>query len=153
MSSLTAGLNTTSETKVNAMCDLEEVSGYVARIHAEHLKLQSVVQCIQQNWQELGRSVIRALLELRKTLSLHFNLEDFACFEEAVGRCPKLGPEVDRIEREHSVLLAELEGIIRQWRSGNDVQADFRVFADNLRAHECAENRILQIAFGIEIER
>jgi hypothetical protein len=121
-------------------------------MQAEHQKLHAVMQCIQQNWHELGLNVIDALLELRHALSLHFNQEDFACFEEAICRSPKLGPEVDRLEREHPQLLAELEGIIRQWRSGMDVQADFNKFAGHLRAHERAENDILQTAFGVELE-
>jgi len=134
------------------MCDVEELLTYVAQLQAEHQKLQAVVKCIQVSWQELGQSVIHALLELRKTLSMHFNQEDFTCFEEAACRFPKLGPEVNRLEREHVELLAELESIIRQWRIGMDVQPAFDAFVAHLQAHEYNENCVLQKAFGIELE-
>jgi len=127
------------------MCD-------VSQFQAEHHRLQAEVHCIQTNSHELGLSVIHALAELRKKLRAHFAQEDFLCSEEAVSCHPALGPEADRVEREHVALLAELDSIIRHCRAGEDVRSEFNAFADHLRARECAENRILQAALGVEVD-
>ncbi len=47
-----------------------------------------------------------------------------------------------------------LEQLVAQTRnsaaSAVDVQRDYRAFAEKLHAHEAAENRLLQMAFGTE---
>ena len=142
----------------------DECLAYVVHLRIEHRKSHGVVQRIERNWLALGEetrpsgqapSVIEELQVLRSNLAEHFAEEDGGgCLEEAVCRCPSLGPLADRIERDHPILLAELDGIIARSRTEkkpaqrSDVQQRFRVFATRLSAHEVAESSILEVAFG-----
>ena len=94
--------------------------------------------------------------ELRDFMKYHFAQEASGGYlEDAVVRLPRLGVSADVIEREHPLLLREIEALIE--RAGNTTHSleewrQFRegitVFARKLTAHEAAENRILQLGFN-----
>ena len=150
------------------MSNVDECRAYVVHLRIEHRKLHGALQRIQRDWRGAGAelqihgqrpSVIQELRELRTHLAEHFAEEDAGgCLEEAVCRCPRLGPEADRIESEHPALLAELDDIIARSRSGTElgqpshVEQKFQDFAEKLHAHETAENHLLEDAFGIYSE-
>lgn len=95
------------------------------------------------------------LADLRQQLKAHYAEEESGgCLEEAVTRCPSLSGETKAIVAEHPVLDRMLEQLVAQTRkpavSTADVQRDYRTFAEKLHAHEAAENRLLQMAFGTE---
>jgi hypothetical protein len=147
------------------MSNVDECRAYVVHLRIEHRKLHGTLQRIQRDWPGAGAEiqipghpslVIQELRELRTHLAGHFAEEEGGgCLEEAVCRCPKLGPEADRIESEHPNLLAELDDIIARSVSGTElgqpsyVAQEFQVFAQKLHAHETAENHLLEVAFGI----
>jgi hypothetical protein len=150
------------------MSNVEESQGYFVHLRLEHRKLEGVLQRIKLTWftpdddnqvQSQAPSLSDVLQTLRSNLAEHFAEEqEGGCLEEAVCRCPRLGPEANRIESEHTVLLAELDGLIR--RSQSEVgdsqsggQTRFDLFAARLHAHEAAENHILEVAFGLEAEQ
>jgi len=134
------------------MNHLEETNVYVLQLHAGHQRLQVALQHIEQDWQQFEAHMIEQLQQLRQTLDAHFHDEDAVCFDEAVCRCPRLGPEADRLEREHPQLLAELDDIIARFRRAKHLRQDFTGFADRVWTHEAAENSILQEAFGMGTE-
>ena len=148
------------------MSNGDKTLAYVVHLRVEHRKLHDDLQRITRNWfsgeketQQTSQAprVVEALQALRTDLAEHFaEEEDGGCLEEAVCRCPRLGPEANRIEREHPALLSELDDIIaRLSRSRKALetpgsQAKFESFARKLHVHEAAENRMLEAAFGME---
>jgi hypothetical protein len=98
-------------------------------------------------------------LALRDELAQHFAEEEAGgCIEEAVCRCPRLASEARHVERQHPVLLDELDGVIalarvlQPGRVGRQTLLnEFDEFAANLKKHESAEDHILQVGFGTGI--
>ena len=95
------------------------------------------------------------LADLRQELQTHFAEEEAGgCLEEAVNRCPSLGVDCKAIVAEHPLLDRMLEQLLVQTHNlavtPADVQREYRAFAEKLHAHEAAENRLLQTAFGAE---
>jgi hypothetical protein len=100
--------------------------------------------------------LVDTLVELRSELAHHFAEEESGgCLEEAVSRCPSLSPNAKEVETQHPGLLANLDHIIRQASPTSQpstiasLHRDFEKFAETLRQHEDAENRILHLGFGI----
>ncbi len=90
---------------------------------------------------------------MRNELDRHFNEEEQGgCIEEAVCRCPSLSQDATRVEQQHPGLLEQLDNIISRTRTVPcviaDIEHDVADFASQLMAHEAAESRILQRAFG-----
>ncbi len=78
--------------------------------------------------------------------------------EEAASYCPKLSTEVQRIEAEHPLLLAELDRLIAQATDGPAsvgdriaIENSFGELCRDLHAHEAAENALLRRGFGTNI--
>ena len=95
----------------------------------------------------------KRLSDLRQQLQQHFAEEETGgCMEEAVARCPTLTESSNGILAEHPQLDQLLEKLVEQIRTASpaNVQRDFQAFANQLREHEQAENRLLQMAFGAE---
>jgi hypothetical protein len=147
----------------------DEYFAYITHMRDEHTRLREFVQDIEQRWvlahQRAGAAnvipqVIESLETLRAELAHHFEEEESgACLEEAVVHRPSLSHEATRLEQEHPELLREADRLIEELRaksqsgeSADNVKQKFRVFAEQLHAHEAAENRILEESFGIECE-
>jgi hypothetical protein len=149
------------------MRDFEECQPYVDHLTAEHRRLHTmlrqargaIVQCGGPDRDATGNDVVRVLRRVRDELACHFAQEESGgCMNEAVSRCPRLSLEVQRIEAEHSELLAELDRVLAQALDLDDsVQSRiaFENAFDNLcrqiHAHEAAENVILSQGFGTNI--
>ena len=151
------------------MNELQNCTPYVAHLRAEHRRLHADLLQIERNWAaaltatgDQRPQIVAALEQLRGELVRHFDEEDEGgCLEEAVSRCPSLGPEADRIEREHPELLAELNAILADLAdlrgkqpapSLDELHARFKQLVVKLHAHEAAENRLLEQAFGEQVE-
>jgi len=149
--------------------DREDFLAYATQLRAEHRRLQDRLSRIEREWfprqgdrfstVDLPR-MIEELETLCAELTHHFDEEESGgCLEEAVSREPSLGPEATRLENEHPELLGKLNGLIEKLRaasrpdgSADNPEEDFQHFANQLRAHEAAENRVLAKGFGVEDE-
>lgn len=149
------------------MNGIEENISYVVHLRAEHQRVDELLRQIERDWLVLGNQTLpqsavlqmtETLVQLRRELGDHFHEEEEGgCLDEAVSRCPKLGHEADRIEREHPSLLAELDELIsslqskhRRPKSMAELHHRFEQFARILQAHEEAEDQILENALGTE---
>jgi len=142
----------------------EDCRAYVEHLQHEHGRLNQLLLEIGHEVAALGRAgqpedsiahLAQRLTDLRQQLQAHFAEEEAGgCLEEAVARCPSLNEDSKAIVAEHPLLDRMLEQLLVQTRnravSGADVQRDYRAFGEKLHAHEAAENRLLQMAFGAE---
>lgn len=111
--------------------------------------------CQDGRTQDSLAHLARQLTDLRQELQAHFAEEEAGgCLEEAVTRCPSLGIESKAILAEHPRLDRMLEKLLGQTQnllaSPAEIRRDYQAFAEQLRAHDAAENRLLQMAFGAE---
>jgi hypothetical protein len=93
--------------------------------------------------------------DLRRQLQTHFVEEETGgCLEEAVTRCPSLGAETKAILEEHPQLDGMLGHLVAQTgdpaAGALQVQQNWQAFSKMFHAHEAAETRLLQMAFGGE---
>jgi hypothetical protein len=145
----------------------EEFAAYITHLQADHRRLQETITDIEEQWNKfpLPRPdvilhVLQDLEVLRSELSQHFeNEEAGGCLEEAISRHPSLGPDANRLEHEHPLLLRQLDALISKLKGMakplQDLQiarGDFDEFAKRLRDHESAECRILEQSFSRPIE-
>jgi iron-sulfur cluster repair protein YtfE (RIC family) len=147
--------------------DFEDFMAYVTHLRAEHKRLREWLLSIEQQWPmerpcpaEAILNLLDSLSALRGELAHHFEEEERGgCLEEAVSHQPSLSHEATRLEQEHPVLLEQLERMIEKlsavssaMESAGTIEKNFRRFAEQLHAHETAENRILEESFGIEVD-
>jgi iron-sulfur cluster repair protein YtfE (RIC family) len=146
------------------MNDPEECVAYAEHLHHEHSRLNRLLMEIGHEVAHLGRSDgdhgLRARLEIRirdlcDQLHAHFaEEEEGGCLEEAVTCCPSLAADIKAIMEEHSMLdqlLCRLLARITDLAvTPTDIQASWQAFYDKIQAHEAAETRILQMAFGAQ---
>ena len=143
------------------MTELDSSRAYVMHLCVEHRRLHETVRSVlaildeRKTRADCAPALLEELALLRNRLTSHFATEEQGgCLEEAVCRCPQLSAAVTELEREHPVLLRDLETLIdRTAKLPNSdymqgIASDFSDFADRLRAHEAGENRILRRAFG-----
>jgi Hemerythrin HHE cation binding domain len=145
-----------------AMNGAEDCRAYVEHLQHEHGRLHQLLLEIGHEVEKLGQAgppsgvfdhLAQRLTDLRQQLQTHFAEEEAGgCLEEAVTRCPSLSDDSKAIVAEHPVLDRMLEQLLVQTRkqavSSSDFQRDYQAFAKKLHAHEAAENRLLQMAFG-----
>lgn len=137
---------------------------YMNHLRAEHRQLHAEVRRIRNTFfAEAGQrnrtgELLQELSELSNELRRHFAEEEQGgCLEEAVCRCPSVAHEADGLLREHAGLLASLDQVIFRLKSDSkseppeDVETEFEGFANELLAHEAAENRVMQRGFGIMV--
>jgi hemerythrin HHE cation binding domain-containing protein len=149
------------------MRDDPDCSCYVSHLIAEHRRLHyllrqmqiAIASSIGPDEQPSFAPVQRALTQVRQELTRHFaEEEDGGCLDEAVSLCPRLVGEAKRIEDEHPLLLADLDGLIARSQTSPathpnqlTLQRDFDRLCQQLREHEKAENRLLSQAFGVTV--
>ena len=140
--------------------DQDEFRAYAVHLASEHRRLSELLRRVEQQCEQWPHpELAESLNQLRAKLAAHFEEEECGgCLEEAVVHVPTLSTEAGRILNEHPSLLADLDRLIEQIgvtdrsnRSLDNVEQDFSQFAKRLRAHEAAENRILQQSFGIDM--
>lgn len=142
------------------MRDDFECQAYVAHLRSEHARVHEAVQAVERDLSTSARTrdpqqVVRELQKLRAVLEQHFAAEESGgCLEEAACQCPRLSATIAAIEREHPMLLRMLDRLIER-AATNEVGCNTQDFVEafhrlvkTLRAHEAAENRVLEEAFG-----
>ena len=139
-----------------------QCSAYLQHIQAEHHRLNRLLAEISRQFSILNRGasekvaserIVGGLENLLHELQSHLVEEvGGGCLDEAAARCPSLAPRTGVLMREHQQLAARLEQFIPTVKSSENAepqwQCQFEAFAADLRAHECAENQVLQTAFG-----
>lgn len=99
----------------------------------------------------LSVALVADLSRLCEHLREHFALEeDDGYLHEVVGQRPDLQSRADRLQRQHGLLLAEGEALIRQLlgaRVPHDTLARLVRLLEALRRHEIAEHDLFQEAF------
>jgi len=142
------------------MRDYWECQAYVGHLRAEHTRVHQLIQEVQTDLAAAaaGRDrerVVRHLQRLRDELARHFEMEeDGGCLEDAACRCPRLSAEITRIEHEHPLLLRMLERLIDRAATSDigcntaDFVEAFHRLVKTVQAHEVAENRVVEEAFG-----
>ena len=135
---------------------------YLEHLQAEHHRLNCCLLGIRHQFAKLNRStqppdalagLIKRLEDLMRELRSHFAEEEAGgCLEEAVARCPGLGPQAKDLMDEHPQFTRALGQLLANMneRAANPEawRKQFEAFARELKAHECAENRLLQTALG-----
>ena len=146
------------------MNEAEGCHAYVEHLQHEHSRLNHLILEIDHEVAALSQAgqlagaiahLAQRLVDLRQQLKAHYAEEESGgCLEEAVTRCPSLSGDTRAIVAEHPVLDQMLAQLVAQTRkpsmSTAELERDFRTFAEKLHAHEAAENRLLQMAFGTE---
>ena len=150
------------------MDNRDECRPFLVHLRDEHRELRELVRDIQLRL-GLGDSepgpnamahLMEGLVDLHTRLKRHFaEEEDGGCMEEAVSRRPALSAQVRELEIQHPALLRQLEGIIERARAAGQsvnvrqaVDSDSHAFAKALLVHEAQENRLLQLAFNVNMD-
>jgi len=151
------------------MCNaLPDYMGYIQHLFAEHERLQQRVEAVHADLAATASNertttmheLTHDLEQLRGDLADHFaEEEEGACLEEAVSRNPSLGPQADRVQEEHKVLLDRLEKMIHRAKSADspiqaakEIAPEFGKFVQTLHAHERSENQIMERGFNIDLD-
>jgi hypothetical protein len=149
--------------------DVRETLAYAKHLLAEHRRVHGLLSQIEQQWsltaagpQPSGNiAALRESIEkLRSELVKHFSEEQAGgVLEEAAVRCPDLSREEMRLEEEHTALLADLDRIFAGIRTATrvglvpgELKESFEQLVDRLKAHEAAENRLLEQGFQIDLD-
>jgi len=144
------------------MNDPEECFAYAEHLNHEHRRLNQLLAAIghdvvQLGGQEKGQSQIarlrKRIADLRQQLQAHFAEEESGgCLEEAVTRCPSLAVDTKAILEEHPQLDQMLGQLAAQTgdpaAKAAELQRNWQAFSKKFHAHEAAETRLLQMAFG-----
>jgi hypothetical protein len=139
---------------------------YTNHLHREHERLKRMLCEIDHEFARLipyGQfaaarvELAQRMHDLRNELLRHFSEEeDGGCLEEAITCCPSLGAQGSSILKEHALFRQMLDNLVEQARdvdvSSARLQCNYQQFAEELRAHERAETRLLQMAFGESAE-
>jgi len=148
------------------MLPLEEHDPFYVKFVDVHRELHHVVEAVEKGiraalhandvaaWSELPK----LLQELRAHLQRHFAEEEAGgVLEEAMSRLPRLAPKFAVVERQHAPLLRQIDQLAQRAQNGGLTVAQWRSLADEfgrfvyaLRAHEAAENRIVEEAFAVK---
>jgi len=144
------------------MNGLNHCDAYLKHLQAEHHRLNCALLEIR-HWLEASWPttqpdapqdfLIGRLEGLLMELRSHFAEEEQGgCLEEALARCRSVGPNVQVLMAEHPALTTALEELIARLKCRTIDRATCRRlledFAARLKAHECAENSLLQFALG-----
>lgn len=149
--------------------DFQEALAYAHHLLGEHRRVHALLDRIEQQWartpDELRQAETIADLResvnrLRDEVAAHFAEEEAGgVLEEAASRHPELGREEMRLEDDHAALLGELDRILAGMQTATqvgvlpgDLKQAFKDFVHRLKAHEAAENRVIEQGFGIEIQ-
>ena len=141
----------------------EECFAYAEHLNHEHRRLNQLLRDINHDVTQLGQGDVRTPIaalgkridDLRRQLQTHYAEEETGgCLEEAVTRCPSLASDTKTILEEHPQLDRMLERLAAQTSDPAarpaDVQQSWQLFSKKFHAHEAAETRLLQMAFGAD---
>jgi hypothetical protein len=140
----------------------DEYRAYAVHLAAEHRRIADFLRDIERYLQRTNSARERPRLredlnKLRTELVGHFDEEESGgCLEEAVVHQPALAADAARILHEHPQFVANIDRMIERLETPGhglpeDIKRDFRDFSKRLRAHEAAENHMLQTSFGVDV--
>lgn len=141
---------------------------YIEGVRADHLELRALVRGVERlldaaraaSW---GRSeaheLLLALENLGSHLREHFAEEEEGGYmEEALALAPRFGAQAQRLLSEHPVMLEQMARLMELARhccehsqAGPELDRLLREFFATLRAHDAAENKIIQEAFNTDL--
>lgn len=138
------------------MRDFRECQAFVDHLRSEHQQIHQAVVNVERELRAADppcdpNRVRTCLQRLRDVLAQHFaEEEEGGCLEQAISCAPRLSQEVADIEKEHATILKLVDRLIKRSADCHtlDFAEAFRRFASILDAHDAAEDRILQLAFG-----
>ncbi|MCL6502720.1 MAG: hemerythrin domain-containing protein [Pirellulales bacterium] len=141
---------------------------YIEGVRADHLELRAMVREIEKllaaaqaaRWATVEvQALLAAVEDLDRHLREHFAEEEAGGYmEEALAIAPRFGPQAQRLVNEHPVMLQQMAQIldmarrcVTQSQVGPELSRLLREFFTTLRAHDAAENRIIQEAFNTDL--
>lgn len=145
------------------MNTLNDCDAYLKQLQAEHHRLNFAVLEIRHKLEGLDPtseagakldSLINDLESLLTQLKNHFREEEEeeGFLEEAVTRCRSVQPDAKALMGQHPQLVETLDRLILGLKSGtidgNTCRQLFDSFEQQIKAHECGENTLLQFALG-----
>ena len=149
------------------MRDYSECRPYIEHLVSEHRRLNSLLRQTRASIvgsgspdrDASGAEVAAVLQRLYDELAHHFHEEEEGGgLDEAVSRCPRVSPDVRRIETEHVELLDKVKSLIAQaahceasLQERITLETAFDDFCRQIRAHETAENEVLRQGFGANV--
>jgi len=148
--------------KERAMNGVNHCGAYLEHLQAVHQRLNGKLQEIRHRLAHLVRGQEQAavvaeirqwLRDLRTELRSHFAREEGGgCLEEAAARCPSLSTQIKELLEHHPRLTQALEQLIAGTKEGTANRAAwqerFHAFVTQLKAHEAAESRVVQLGLG-----
>ena len=147
------------------MADTEDCRPFLELLRLEHKQVHEALHQVEQQLQQAAAGAPRealtaavlSLTALQQQLESHYEQEEAGgCLEEAESRAPSVAPDVRHVKEEHVVLRRDMEQLVQRAQAATDAAAwaevarDFAHFAEKIRAHEAAENRIMLYGFGAE---
>ncbi len=144
-------LHTSNPIYLQAVSEHEHLHAVVDRIHA------ALGRCSDTAVDAAAIAAVREqITALRDQLQKHFAQEELGGYlEEALTRAPSLAPQATILQRQHAEFLTLASHMLSDAACCDPPQvtwvrlkADYEQFAKRLKAHESAENRLLQIAFN-----
>ena len=151
---------------------VHEANPFYTQAVNEHRELHAAVQHIEETLHQCEPCEATAerlaeakqlIVTLRDHLAHHFAQEEQGGYlEEAIIRVPQMSHQADMLQRQHAEflrlannMLADAQAGVPQPTAWRNLKADYLQFAKRLKAHEAAENALLQRAFnednGVEL--
>lgn len=153
---------------MNNIYHIHEANPFCVQAVAEHRVLHAAFEqiraalktcCAAEATQAAVDEATRRIQKLRDGLAEHFRQEeDGGYLEEAAARNPPLAPQAEALQAEHRVLLKMADALLADARRAepppavwNRLNNDYQQFEQRLRAHEAAEEALLQRAFNEDL--
>lgn len=147
------------------MENANDCQAFIQHLRIEHRQLHDVAQKLRDSLKmktaaRRAAAVCDGATQLRDELARHLEMEQRGgLMEEAVSRCPSLGPRADMVQAEHVELLRTLDELLQLASSGTRemiMSANFRSkvngFLQQLSTHEASEARVLEHGFAVALE-
>lgn len=141
-------------------CYLDHIAAQHRRLHARLQQIRvAEFESVQPDESPIFAEVAQNLRALRQEVASHFSEEEAGgCLDEGVSRCPSLSGDYHQIETEHTGILEQIDGLIKQVETASlsppnqgAIPRQFTELCSRLLAHEAAENRLLSQAFGTAV--
>ena len=131
-------------------------------IRYQHQQVKSLLEAISHRFryeQKPSRNLVSLLNALALHLQMHFEFEESdAYFSSLVQKTPHLSATVERLLREHELLLKKVDTLVELAREAlatdgdtSDLSKLFSQFHSQLVNHEHEENKVIQEIYNVDI--
>ena len=131
-------------------------------IRHQHQQLKSLMEAIANRFhyeQKPTRNLVSLLDALAVHLQMHFEFEESDdYFSNLASKTPRVSATVERLLREHEVMLEEIDELVTMSRAAfatahdtSDLAKQFFLFRDQLINHEHEENKLIQDVHNVDI--